>query len=131
MKTEEELKQELDSVDGYSAIKQVATHLGEYSKLKLEYHSLDSAEKVGAGLSSAVFIVVSLVLALLAYFFVMMFAGFAFSQLMGSAVKGFGVIAAFHVSLLLLYALIHKLFVKKTITDSVMVKVLKAIRRDG
>ncbi len=132
MKTQEdELRQELDSVDGYSAIKQVATHLGEYTKLKLEYHSLDSAEKVGSGISSAVFIVVTLILALLAYFFVMLFAGFALSYYTDSAMTGFGIIAGFHVFLLLLYALIHKLFIKKTITDTIMVKALKAIKKDG
>ena len=92
----------------------------KYIQYRLLLIKLQAVEKISK-LSAAMF--VGLAIAILSFFiflFLSIMAAWYFGELLGSAFKGFGIISAFYVLVLILILIFRKRVLQKTITNTVI-----------
>lgn len=101
-------------------------YIKAYISQQVEYYKLDIAERLSRAISSAITMVVLLLLFLMMLGFFSLAAGFYLAQEFGSNIKGFLVIGGVYLGLTFLFAV----FRRYLITDPVLSRVIKVFFQD-
>jgi hypothetical protein len=89
-------------------LQQLFIEFKKYLELQKEYTKLELTEKLSVLLSTMVLVLLLIVLGMIALFYLSLTFAYVLSPLVGGLVVSYGIIAAFHLLLILLIAVFRK-----------------------
>ncbi len=90
------------------SLRQLFFEFKEYLKLQKDYTRLEVTEKLSILLSTLIVVLLAVILGMMALFYISFTLVYLLAPALGSLLAGFGVIAAFHVLLILLLFVFRK-----------------------